>query len=702
MANRTQLRAFLKQVLPDDDLVEGYRAIAPSSMMEAAAEIPAPVQTALEKARSDHDLAPEDQYVLEAIVLPDTRPVIDVLDGDYTPPATDLIGVGDPTAHALLRTAIASIGRIGVPALPQVPFAGTGFVVGPDLLMTNRHVADLFAAGLGREGLVFRPGHTADLDLLAELDRPSEAQVTIESVLAIHPHWDMALLRTRGLDHEAHPTLTLSTRETGDLFEAGIAVVGYPAYDRRNPADLQNEIFRGRFGVKRLQPGLAREVATVGSFGHQVEALTHDASTLGGNSGSAVIDLSSGKVVGLHFGGQYLLANYAVPSRELARDPFLADMGVVFDDPSVVQRPSPWLAAWQAADRAPGEAPPPASPPVPSPASPPAATATTTINVPLEITVRIGDVTGPAVAVAGPVGGLAAPEGIPWHDDELESRTGYDPEYLGTTVPMATVSDPTLVSGPAPDDPELRYEHFSLVMNRVRRIAFVTASNVTYDTAFTEPEPGRDYTREALSGTTGSETWFLDPRIPAVHQLPDRFFTRDRGAFDKGHIVRRDDVAWGTSYDQVRRGNGDSYHVTNCSPQVMRFNQKSRGGIWGAFEDEIKDQATASRFTIFAGPVLRDDDPPFHGVDLASPIVVAIPRSYWKVIVSVDDEGELRSFGFVLEQDLSDVRFEETTGGFEVTAPWRRFHRSIADIQAAIDPVVLPDVVLDADQPPPD
>ncbi len=85
-----------------------------------------------------------------------------------------------------------------------------------------------------------------------------------------------------------------------------------------------------------------------------------------------------------------------------------------------------------------------------------------------------------------------------------------------------------------------------------------------------KPEPGRDYTRRGLSGlgANDQERWFIDPRLDEKLQLPDIFFTNDRKAFDKGHIVRRDDVAWGRSYDELKCANGDSYHVTNCSPQV--------------------------------------------------------------------------------------------------------------------------------------
>ena len=40
--------------------------------------------------------------------------------------------------------------------------------------------------------------------------------------------------------------------------------------------------------------------------------MTHDATTLGGSSGSAVLDLATQKVVGLHFRGKFRQTNYAV------------------------------------------------------------------------------------------------------------------------------------------------------------------------------------------------------------------------------------------------------------------------------------------------------------------------------------------------------------------------------------------------------
>ncbi|WP_315816255.1 hypothetical protein [Paraflavitalea speifideaquila] len=63
--------------------------------------------------------------------------------------------------------------------------------------------------------------------------------------------------------------------------------------------------------VKRLAPGKITNVTPTRIF--------HNCSTLGGCSGSAVIDLNTGNAVGLHFAGRFLQSNYAVPTALLAQ-----------------------------------------------------------------------------------------------------------------------------------------------------------------------------------------------------------------------------------------------------------------------------------------------------------------------------------------------------------------------------------------------
>ncbi len=74
--------------------------------------------------------------------------------------------------------------------------------------------------------------------------------------------------------------------------------------DLRNDVALQNQIFGQLFNVKRLQPGKLRPFEKIQSFENVVNALTHDASTLGGkNSGSAILNVKTGQVVALHLQG---------------------------------------------------------------------------------------------------------------------------------------------------------------------------------------------------------------------------------------------------------------------------------------------------------------------------------------------------------------------------------------------------------------
>ena len=95
----------------------------------------------------------------------------------------------------------------------------------------------------------------------------------------------------------------------------------------------------------------------------------------------------------------------------------------------------------------------------------------------------------------------------------------------------------------------------------------------------------------------------------------------------------------------------------------------------------------------FAGPVLDPDDRVFVGAGGGRVKIRArIPLRFWKVIISRTEDG-LAAFGFVLEQDLSDVEFEE----FLVPPEFAPHMFSLADI-AEMAGVVFPKVVLDADQ----
>jgi endonuclease G len=314
------------------------------------------------------------------------------------------------------------------------------------------------------------------------------------------------------------------------------------------------------------------------------------------------------------------------------------------------------------------------------------------VVVPLELTIGIRTGSGGRAAVSAG----AMPEALvePFRDDELSNRHGYDERFLGLKVPLPKVRRTSLVSRLDDNSYVLPYEHFSIVVDKERRLALFTASNVDADPRRKRPDAVHDFTRRGLTGLgpNDQEKWFTDPRIPAVHQLPDRFFTKDRKSFDKGHIVRREDVAWGDSFEELRRANGDTFHVTNCSPQIAAFNRSNKKGLWGELENIVLKQAAGERYCLFAGPVFRPDDPPFSGVDDQGPARVAIPRQFWKIVVARSGR-ELQTFTFLLDQDLSGVDFE-----FAVDKQWRTRMVSVHDLQELIGAVSFPKQLHDSDQ----
>ena len=155
------------------------------------------------------------------------------------------------------------------------------------------------------------------------------------------------------------------------------------------------------------------------------------------------------------------------------------------------------------------------------------------------------------------------------------------------------------------------------------------------------------------------------------------WFKRDGGFFQKGHIVRRDDVCWGSSFADIQKANGDTFHTTNCTPQLPGFNMANEGqDNWGDLENLIQAETGAERVIVFAGPVLNDEeDLRFEGLDERGEVHIQIPSQFWKIVVAQGASGP-EAFGFVLEQDLTDVPLE-----FNVPARWRRYLRKISEIE---------------------
>jgi Trypsin-like peptidase domain/TIR domain len=295
----------------------------------------------------NRDITPGELFDLEAMVMRN-RPAVFVR-GDSYDDVGDPWGILNvPVVKRRLSALFPLIGRIELPSSPVVPYPGTGFVVGERLVATSRAVAQIFSQGVGLT-IRYRAGDAA-INFKGQVDTPwgdRSAYFAVSGVEMIHPYWDMALLRVDGLPTDN--MLRLSVRSPEELVNRNIVAVGYAAFDPRNDALLQDRIFGGVFNVKRLQPGIVRARAEVQSLENRVAAMTHDASTLGNNAGSAIIDVETGEVVSLQFASEYLKANYAVPMFELARDPRVAPK-LNFD--GVVAATSDLDPAWRSINNA--------------------------------------------------------------------------------------------------------------------------------------------------------------------------------------------------------------------------------------------------------------------------------------------------------------------------------------------------------------
>ena len=227
-------------------------------------------------------------------------------------------------------------------------------------------------------------------------------------------------------------------------------------------------------------------------------------------------------------------------------------------------------------------------------------------------------------ALATPDGGVEV--------DTLEKSAyaglaGYDERFLGDdhAIPLPILGESIradLAEVPGEEGGVLRYAHFSVVMNRARKLAFYTVVNIKGAELKNIPRKG--------------DKWYFDPRIARDLQSgPDLYANND---LDRGHLVRRLDPVWG---QDAARANEDTFHFTNASPQHRNLNQKT----WLDLEDYILGKAGQHdlKVTVFTGPVFRDDDMLYRGK-------FRIPAEFWKVVAMVKTDGALSATAYLQTQ----------------------------------------------------
>ena len=279
---------------------------------------------------SDPKLSGAQRSALEAISLLTGRPALLVKKDDFDLPN----GIWEQLApfRPELQKMLQAVGRIELP--PEYgSYAGTAFVVGHGLVMTNRHVLDhLYSTQVDASALPiawdFIPDLHLTLDFKREAGSDERAEFRITGIAAIFPKrlpntalpdLDLALLRV-ATDNVAGRKWPGPVRIQNSMAQVRdqrrVCVAGYPAADpAHNDKDRMDAIYGSVYDVKRLSPG------TITGFDVDRASLRHDCTTLGGNSGSCVFDIDTNSVVGLHWGGNYLEPNHALLLPALFSDP---------------------------------------------------------------------------------------------------------------------------------------------------------------------------------------------------------------------------------------------------------------------------------------------------------------------------------------------------------------------------------------------
>lgn len=242
--------------------------------------------------------------IMRVIIATDgTRPSYPVSDNM---PVTSLYDDSDwknrtDSRAPALRQAISCTGRINIPG----GIAGTGFLVAPNLIMTNRHVLQAITERNNRTAFV----NHVSIDFGCE-DLASDGALNTEILKVIYPgvneittpnhrFMDMALLEI-GYREDLPKPMKICAEYEQDA-GTGIFLIGFPNQQKAplNAGTVYRDFFENFMGYKKVAPG-----NIITAFDSWPGRFSHDASTLRGNSGSMVVAIGNEScAMGLHYGG---------------------------------------------------------------------------------------------------------------------------------------------------------------------------------------------------------------------------------------------------------------------------------------------------------------------------------------------------------------------------------------------------------------
>jgi serine protease len=289
-------------------------------------------------ARSSADFKGVRYVSAEALIRLTGRPALRVVDGvvDGTDPRLGAWAADLYMPRNQIRPLMQAVGRIEIMDGGKPLHIGTGTHIAPGVVMTNRHVMEAFADVLPGAGAPRRFAMTADAAINFDDAAVDEGKrFKIKGVLTAGPQpigrradpskLDVALLEIEtGPGTPAHVKVS-KTANFGAGSKQTLAVVGYPvkpsAEQLVDPeshsisdkiSDVLWSLYGRDYGVKYVSPGEVMAIAGGLSGDARGWAFAHDATTLPGNSGSAIFALGPAiEISGLHFGGAPMRINMA-------------------------------------------------------------------------------------------------------------------------------------------------------------------------------------------------------------------------------------------------------------------------------------------------------------------------------------------------------------------------------------------------------
>ena len=208
----------------------------------------------------------------------------------------------------------------------------------------------------------------------------------------------------------------------------------------------------------------------------------------------------------------------------------------------------------------------------------------------------------------------------------------------------------------------INYHHHSIVMNKKRKFAFFTASNIS----------GKEWKNMNRKGNFKKDKRAISAEFQFGNELYNAIKAKGLrpNDFEQGHLTSFQEVIWGITPRERRRAADDTFYFTNCVPQHERVNS----GLWRSLEQYILKTQTINhnlKVTVITGPLLSDSDP-FY-IEKINGQFVKIPCVFWKIVYYPNQKG-LNAVGFMMSHTqllLQDgtVTFKKAAVRGAVAAP---------------------------------